>query len=103
MKELYFIRRTQESVTKITDRPVRANSRGAHQSRGTVNKMSRALRELLSRPLPNEIAHTEPADTPLKPLQVNENRPVKAKIKRAIRYLKNGRPAGRDGIPPRPI
>jgi len=103
LKELYFIRRTQESVTKITDRLVRANSRGAHRSRGTVNKVGRALKGLLSRPLPNEIADTEPADTPLKPLQVNENRPVKARIKRAIRYLKNGRPAGRDGMPSRPI
>jgi len=38
-----------------------------------------------------------------KSLQVNENRPSKAEIRRAIQHLKNGKAAGPDDIPPEAI
>ena len=51
---------------------------------------------LLNKPSPSEMPQIEPAVTPL---QVNENRPRKKEIKKAIRHLKNGWAAGPDGIP----
>ena len=39
LKELYFIKRTLESVTKIKSQ----KQRGAQRSRGTVNKEGKAL------------------------------------------------------------
>ena len=55
------------------------------------------FRELLNRPPPSKMPEKEPADTLL---QVNENRPSKAEIKKAIcRHLKNGRAVGPNGIP----
>ena len=47
-----------------------------------------------------QISHIEPDDTPLK---VDESRPSKEEVKRAIRHLKNRKAAGPDGIPPEAI
>ena len=46
------------------------------------------------------ISDIEPVD---KPLEVDENRPSKEEVKRAIRNLTNGKAAGPDGIPPETI
>ena len=53
------------------------------------------FKKLLNRPPPSEMPGIQPADTPL---QVSENKPSEAEIKRAIRQLKNGSAAGPDSI-----
>ena len=96
-KVLYSITRTQAGVKKIPDRPVRAKSGEVLSDQEEQRKRwAEHFRELLNRPLPSEMPEIEPADTPL---QVNENRPSKVEIKKAIRHLKNGRAAGPNGIP----
>ncbi|PFX26043.1 Craniofacial development protein 2 [Stylophora pistillata] len=94
LKELYSITKTLAGVRKTTDRPVRAE-RGE-----VVTYQEEQRRKLLNRPPPSEIPNIEPAHTPL---HVNENRPGKVEIKRAIKRLKNGQAAGPDGLPPQAI
>ena len=96
-KELYKIIRTLAGAEKIPDRPVRAKSGEVLTYQEEQRKRwEEHFREQLNRPPPSEMPGIEPADTPL---QVNENRPSKVEIKKAIRRLKNGRAAGSDCIP----
>ena len=82
-KELYSITKKLAGDRKIPDRPVRDKSgkllTGQEEQR---KRWTEHFRELLNRPPPSEMPDIQPADTPL---QVNENRPSEAEIKRAIR------------------
>ena len=52
--------------------------------------------ELLNRPMPTDPSDITPRETPL---NINDNRPTKQEIRRAIKLLKNGKSAGPDDIP----
>ena len=98
MKELYSITKTSASAKKIPDRPVRAKSGELLNDQEEQRKRwVDHFMEPLKRPLPSEIPDIEPADTPL---EVDERRPSKEEVKRAIRHLQNGKATGIDGIPP---
>ena len=93
----YSITRKLEGAKKDPRKPVRAKSGEVLPEQQKQRKRwAEHLRELLNRPPPSEMPDIIPADTPL---QVNENRPRKTDIKKAIRHLKNRRTAGLDGIP----
>ena len=86
-----------EKLRKIPDRPVEAKSGEVLTNQEEQRKRwEEHFRELLNRPPPSEMPDIEQAK-PL--LQVQENRPSKTEMKRAIRHLQNGRTAGPDGIP----
>ena len=53
-------------------------------------------RELLNRPPPSEVPDIEPDETPL---QVDQSRPSKAEIRKAVKHFKNGKAPDPDGIP----
>ena len=101
MKELYSITRTLAGAKKIPDRPVRAKSGELLTDQEEQRKRwADHFRELLNRPPSSDIPDIAPADTLL---EVNESRPSKEEVKRAIRHLKNEKAAGPDGIPPEAI
>ena len=96
-KELYSITKKLAGDRKIPDRPVKDKSGELLTDQEEQRKRwAEHFKELLNRPPPSEMPHMQPADTPL---QVSENKPNEAEIKRAIRQLKNGKAAGPDGIP----
>lgn len=96
-KKLYSITRKLAGDRKIPDRPVRDKSGELLTDQEEQRKRwAHHFKELLNRPPPSEMPDIQPADTPL---QVSENKPSKAEIKRAIRQLKNRKAAGPDGIP----
>ena len=96
MKELYSITRALVGSKNIPDRPVRAKSGEllTHQEKQR-KRWADHFRKLMNRPTPSEIPDITPADTLL---EVDESRPSKEEIKKAIRHLKNGKAAGPDGI-----
>ena len=101
MKELYSITRTLAGAKKIPDRPVRAKSGELLTDQEEQRKRWADLFwELLNRPPPSEIPDKAHADTLL---EVDESRPSKEEVKRAIRHLKNGKAAGPEDIPPEAI
>ena len=101
VKELYSITRTLAGVRKTTDRPVSAESGEVlTDQEDQRKKWAEHFRKLLNRPPPSEMPDIDQVDIPL---QVNENRPGKAEIKKAIKHLKNGKAAGADGILPEAI
>ena len=100
-KELNSITRKLAGERNIPDRPIRDKSVELLTDQEEQRKRwAEYFRELLKWPPPSVMPDIQPADTPL---QVSENWPSEAEIKRPIIPLKNGKAAGPDGIQPEAI
>ena len=98
MKRLYDITRTMSGKRSRPPEPVK-NKDGViiTEEQEQRARWAEHLRDILNRPPPTEMPNISTTEERL--LNVTVNPPSKAKIERALKQLKNGKAAGRDGIP----